>query len=90
MRKIALSLAVLLGTMTVAEAQHRHRYNPPARHNHYQPRHNHVSPWVYGLGAMALGAGTYYYMNQPRCERYVVGHRWNGYRYVPIVEEQCY
>jgi hypothetical protein len=44
---------------------------------------------VYGLGAMALGAGTYYYMNQPRCEQYVVGHRWNGYRYIPVVEEYC-
>jgi hypothetical protein len=91
MRKLALGLAVLLSTATIAEAQqHRHRYNPPQRHynhNHHNPR---VSPWVYGLGALALGAGTYYYMNQPRCERYVVGQRWNGYKFVPIIEEYCY
>jgi hypothetical protein len=105
MRKLALGLAILLGTVSMAEAQQhqrrqgyqprQHHYQPPARHNHYQPpaRHRHgghrVSPWVYGLGAMALGASTYYYMNQPRCEQYVVGHRWNGHRYVPIVEEYC-
>jgi hypothetical protein len=102
MRKLALGLAILLGTVSMAEAQQhqrrqgyqprQHQYQP--RQHHYQPpvRHNHqrkVSPWVYGLGAMALGAGTYYYMNQPVCERYIVGYRWNGYRNVPVIEEYC-
>ena len=100
MRKLALGLAILLGTVSMAEAQQHQRrqgYQPRQHHyqprHHYQPQHTHrqrrVDPWVYGLGALALGAGTYYYMNQPRCERYIVGYRWNGYRNIPIVEEYC-
>lgn len=101
MRNLVLGMAILLGTAAVAEAQHyqRNRHYHQPRQHHYQPRyhhhHNHrqVSPWVYGLGALALGAGgAYYYYNQPRpyCERRIIGNYWNGYRWVPEVETVCY
>lgn len=106
MRNIILGVAILLGTATVAEAQQhqRHRHQNQHRQHHYQPRHHYqpqhshrhhshnrrVDPWVYGLGALALGAGTYYYTYRPTCERYIDGYRWNGYDYVPVVKQFCY
>ena len=100
MKVVALAAVAMIALTSVAEAQHRrdhrHGYRAPAPRHHVAPRqHHHRHNWVpYAIGGLALGAlgaGAYYYNNQPRdCwETPVYEYDRYGRRYILGYERLC-